>query len=80
MKQMDAHISYDELPKRGKVTSDGERIRNCACGRRCYATYLESGLYKIECERCGLLVIFKARSLDWAIKIWNDIMPIAIGA
>jgi len=79
MMQVDG-LTYAELPRRGKVTSNGERIRNCACGRRCYATYLEAGLYKVECEQCGLLVIFKARSLDWAIRIWNEIMPIAIGA
>jgi Fe2+ or Zn2+ uptake regulation protein len=71
-------MNYDELPSRGKVTADGEKTKNHACGGRCYVFYDENRQYHVECEKCGTLVTFKARSLDWAIKIWND-MPDAIG-
>lgn len=71
---------YGELPSRGKVASDGEKARNCVCGGRCYVSYDEEKLYRVDCERCGILTAFRASSLDRAIKIWNDIMPTAIGA
>jgi hypothetical protein len=74
-------INYDELPTRGKVSSDGEQTKkhgNSVCGGRCYVFYDENKTYRVNCEKCGTLVTYKARSLDWAIKIWND-MPDVIG-
>jgi ribosomal protein L37E len=71
---------WESLPSRGKVTSDGEQTKphHSACRGRCYVHYEENGLYRVECEKCGTLVTFRTRSMDWAIKIWND-MPDAIG-
>lgn len=73
-------MNYDELPSRGKVTSDGEKTKNhgISCGGRCYVFYDESKQYHVECENCGTIVTFKTNSLDWAIKIWND-MPDVVG-
>jgi hypothetical protein len=68
-------LNYDELPSRGKATSDGEKTKNHnACGGPCYVHYDENRVYRVECVKCGNLVTFKASSLDLAIKIWND-MP-----
>jgi hypothetical protein len=65
-------MKYDELPKRGKVTSDGIETRKCSvCGSRCYVFYVENETYHVECERNGIIANFKAKSLDEAIKIWN---------
>jgi len=71
---------WEYMPSRGKMTSDGEKAKkhNSVCGGRCYVHYDENRLYRVECEKCGTLVIFKTSSLDLAIKIWND-MPDAIG-
>lgn len=73
-------MNYDKLPMRGKVTSDGEKTKKhgISCGGRCYVFYDENEQYHVECENCGTLVNYKARSLDLAIKRWND-MPDAIG-
>ena len=63
-------MNYDELPKRGKVTSDGIETRKCkACGSRCYVFYDECEQYHVECEKCGIIHAFEAHSLDEAIKI-----------
>ncbi len=72
-------INYNKLPTRGKITSDGEKTRNCACGGRCYVFYDEDRTYRVDCEHCGVIVTFKSSSQDKAIKIWNDIIPTAIG-
>lgn len=72
-------INYDKLPTRGKITSDGEKARDCACGGRCYVFYDEDRTYRVDCERCGTIVVFKSTSQDSAIKIWNEIIPSAIG-
>lgn len=73
-------MNYDKLPMQGKVTSDGEEAKKhgISCGGRCYVFYDEDRQYHVECEHCGTLVTYKARSLDLAIKIWND-MPDLIG-
>lgn len=74
-------LNYDELPNRGKIASDGEKVKNhgiTACGGRCYVFYDENRQYHVECEKCGTLITYKARSLDYAIKLWND-MPDALG-
>ena len=73
-------INFDKLPSRGKETSDGEKAKNhgVTCGGRCYVFYDEDRQYHVECESCGVIVVYKSRSLDLAIKIWND-MPDAIG-
>ena len=70
-------INYDELPSRGKVTSDGERIRKCHCGGRCYVNYDEDRKYSAYCENGGHIVSFRASSMDLAIKVFND-MPHAL--
>jgi hypothetical protein len=72
-------MKYDKLPARGKITSDGEKTRDCACGGRCYVFYDEDRIYRVDCEHCGTIVVFKSSSQDRAIKIWNDIIPTAIG-
>jgi PHP family Zn ribbon phosphoesterase len=70
-------VNYNKLPPHGKVTSDGEETRRCACGNKCYVFYDEERQYRVECEKCGEIVSFKTSSMDKAIKIWNDI-PVAI--
>jgi len=66
--------NYDELPSRGKITSDGEKIANHhgQYGGRCYMFYDEKGRYRVECEECGTVARFKTSSLDLAIKTWNN--------
>ena len=68
---------YDDLPLRGKETSDGEKTRRCHCGGRCYVFYDEAERYHVECEHGGHVIGFRATSGDMAIKIWND-MPHAL--
>ena len=67
---------WDEMPSRGKVTSDGEEAQRhgITCGGRCYVHYDENRWYRVECENCGDIVKFRTISQDFAIKIWND-MP-----
>jgi len=67
---------YEKLPSRGKVTSDGEKTKNhySECGGRCYVFYDENKQYHVECEKCGTVAIYSAPSMDFAIKMWND-MP-----
>ena len=72
-------MNYDKLPTRGKLTSDGEKTRNCACCGRCYVFYDEDRTYRVDCEHCGMIITFKSSSQDKAIKIWNDIIPTAVG-
>ena len=67
-------MNYDQLPSRGKVTSDGEYTKPCWCSGRCYVFYDENENYHVECENCGVVVRYKTNSADWAIKMWND-MP-----
>ena len=71
-------MRFEDLPLRGKVTSDGEEARKCTCGGRCYVFYDEDRQYHIECENCGTVVNFTSSNLDRAIKFWND-MPTALG-
>ena len=73
-------MNYNELPSRGKLTSDGEETKKhgISCGGRCYVFYDENQQYHVECENCGTIVTFKTISLDYAIKLWND-MPDAVG-
>ena len=65
-------MNYNELPSRGKSTSDGEKTRDCHCGGRCYVFYDESERYHVECERCGEVAKYKTNSADKAIKVWNS--------
>lgn len=67
-------VNYDELPSKGKVTSNGERIANHKgeCHGRCYVFYDENTRYRVECEKCGTIVRFKTYSLDNAIRTWNN--------
>ena len=67
-------MNYDDLPTKGKITSDGEKIRNCHCGGRCYVSYDENQMYSVYCENGGHIVSFRTIGLDIAIKMWND-MP-----
>lgn len=69
-------MNYDNLPSRGKVTSDGEKTKDHYkdCGGRCYVSYDENKQYHVECEKCGTVAIYASTSMDLAIKMWND-MP-----
>lgn len=68
-------MNYDELPKRGKELSTGEKLRECNnCGERCYMFYEENRKYKVECEECGEVHWFEANSLDNAMKQWNELI------
>jgi len=73
-------MDYDKLPNRGKETSCGEKTKRhgISCGGRCYVSYDENRWYTVHCENCGEIAKFRTNSMDWAIKIWND-MPDAIG-
>jgi Fe2+ or Zn2+ uptake regulation protein len=64
-------MNYYELPSRGKVTAEGIKTKNHACGGRCYVFYDEDMKYHVECEKCGTVAEFTARSLDGAILTWN---------
>lgn len=64
-------MNYDELPKRNKETSYGEKAINCKCGGRIYMSYLERERYMPICENCGNLETFSAKSHDEAIESWN---------
>lgn len=66
-------MNYDELPKRNKETSDGEKAINCQCGGRIYMAYLEREIYMPICEKCGYQKKFKANSVDRAIQYWNEL-------
>jgi len=65
-------MNFDELPRRNKETSDGEKTINCSCGGRIYMSYLERERYMPICENCGHLKKFRARSVDEAIRSWNE--------
>jgi DNA-directed RNA polymerase subunit RPC12/RpoP len=80
---MNYEMNYDKLPSGGKVTSDGEKTKNhgtTCCGGRCYVFYDENRKYHVECEKCGSLVTYKARSQDEAIQIWNKMPRHIFGA
>jgi len=66
-------LDYDKLPKRGKKTSDGEKVKDCVCGGRRYVEYEEARLYGIMCEFCNLRAWKKCSSLDEAIKHFNEL-------
>lgn len=68
-------LRYDELPSRGKETSDGVKTQKHGvfCCGRCWVGYDENKTYRVECENCGTLVMYTADSHDQAIKIWNCI-------
>ena len=66
-------LNYDKLPTRGKITSDGEQVKNCVCGGRRYVEYEEARLYHIFCESCDLEAWKKCNSLDEAIKHFNEL-------
>lgn len=72
--------NYDDLPSRGKIASDGEKVKNHGmfCGGRIYISYEEDRWYLVHCEHCGEIVKVRTDSMDMAIKIWND-MPDMIG-
>lgn len=58
--------------ERNRISSTGEKIKDCICGGRCEMQYNEGGEYKVICEKCGPLSRFYAKSFDEAIKIWNE--------
>jgi len=62
-----------------RVCSDGEKTRRhgTTCGE-VYLTYEEEGWYSVHCENCGEMLKIKTKSMDWAIKFWND-CPDAVG-
>ena len=64
-------MNYDELPNRGKLTSEGIKTKNHNCSGRCYVFYDEAEQYHVECENCGVIVKYKTNSQDKAIEIWN---------
>ena len=63
--------NYDTLPKRGKITSDGIKIKNCKCGGLTYASYEEDRIYNIICTKCGKEMCIKQNSMDAVIKQFN---------
>ena len=65
-------MNYNELSSSGKFTSDGEQAKKCnTCDNRCYVFYDEEEKYHVECEKCGVVLRFKARNKDKAIRVWN---------
>lgn len=68
-------LRYEELPSRVKETSDKIKVKRHGvdCYGRCCVWYDENKIYRVECENCGMLVMYTADSHDQAMKIWNCI-------
>lgn len=67
-------VDYDKLPRRGKETLDGTKLKPCEeCGGRCYVFYDEDRHYRVECEDCGNEVEFEHSSMDGAIYHFNSL-------
>lgn len=71
MMELFKYFLYNELPTRGKQTAEGEPVKNCSCGGRCYIDYAENRIYDVYCEDCGEKGFYHASSIDEAIRMWN---------
>ena len=66
-------FDYDVMPTRNKENSKGELMRECNnCGNRTYMLYEEDENYKVVCEYCDEMNIFKANSMDRAMRKWSE--------
>lgn len=64
-------MKYDDMPNRGKATSDGEPTAKCSRFSRCSVIYQEDKLYQVFSEKYGVVWSTIANSMDQAIRRWN---------
>ncbi len=61
------------------LENDGVIVGVAIAGRPVARKLDDGRQYHVECENCGILVQYRACSLDMAIKLWNDMPDALIG-